>query len=164
VEWKEKYYVDPILPFGLQSAPKIFNAVADALEWCLRRRGIRHVYHYLDDLIFIGPPHSCDCAEALDILNSTCKELGVPISEQKRDGPTTCLMYLGIEVETVASQLRLPQEKLQRLRTLLVEWGDRKVCERRQLESLIGMLNHTYKVVRCSRSFLRRMLDLLRGI
>ena len=145
VEWQGKYYVDPMLPFGLRSAPKIFNAIADALEWCLRCGGIRHIYHYLDDFIIIGPPRSRDCAEALDILNRTCKVLGVPIAEHKRDGPTTCLTYLGIEVDTVASQLRLPQEKLQRLRTLLVEWGDRKVCERRQLESLIGTLNHAAK-------------------
>ena len=147
VEWQGKYYVDPMLPFGLRSAPKPFNAIADALQWCLRRRGIRHIYRYLDDFIVIGPPRSRDCADALDILNRTCKELGVPIAEHKRDGPTTCLTYLGIEVDTVASQLRLPQEKLQRLRTLLVEWGDRKVCERRQLESLIGSLNHACKVI-----------------
>ena len=161
VEWQGSYYVDPMLPFGLRSAPKIFNAVADALEWCLRDRGVRHIYHYLDDFIVIGPPRSSVCAEALDILNRTCAELGVPIAEHKRDGPTTCLTYLGIEVDTAASQLRLPQGKLQRLQTLLSEWGDRKVCERRQLESLIGTLNHACKVVRCGRSFLRRMLDLL---
>lgn len=164
VEWQGQFYIDPMLPFGLRSAPKIFNAAADALEWCLRDRGIRHVYHYLDDFIIIGPPGAPDCAEALDILNRTCTELGVPIAEHKRDGPTTCLTYLGIEVDTKASQLRLPQEKLRRLRALLGEWGDRRVCERRQLESLIGTLNHACKVVRCGRSFLRRILDLLRGV
>ena len=51
-------YMDPMLPFGLCSAPKLFNAVVDALEWYLRGCGIRHVFHYLDDFIVIGPPHS----------------------------------------------------------------------------------------------------------
>ena len=32
VKWGGKSYVDPMLPFGLRSAPKIFNAVADALN------------------------------------------------------------------------------------------------------------------------------------
>ena len=50
MEWEGAVYVDPMLPFGLRSAPKIFNAVADGLEWYLRGRGIRHVAHYLDDL------------------------------------------------------------------------------------------------------------------
>ena len=57
--------------------------------------------------------------------------------------------------------LRLPAEKLERLRTLLQEWGDRKVCMRKELESLISILNHACKVVRPGHSFLRRMIDLL---
>jgi hypothetical protein len=32
MEWEGAVYVDPMLPFGLRSAPKIFNAVADGLE------------------------------------------------------------------------------------------------------------------------------------
>ena len=43
MEWKGQIYVDPMLPFGLRSAPKLFNAVADAPEWYMRQRGIQHV-------------------------------------------------------------------------------------------------------------------------
>ena len=43
----------------------------------------------------------------------------------------------------------------------LQEWGDRKVCTRKELESLVGLLNHACKVVHPGRSFLRRMIDLL---
>lgn len=53
MEWKGKVYVDLALPFGLRSAPKIFNSVADALEWILHQFGIQEVFHYLDDYITI---------------------------------------------------------------------------------------------------------------
>ena len=119
-------YVDPMLPFGFRSVPKILNAVADALEWCIRHQGVRHVFHYLDDFIVIGAPDSAECEEALATLNHTCGKLGVPIADHKRDGPTTCLTYLGIEVDTAASQLRLPQDKLLRLQCLLAEWGEER--------------------------------------
>ena len=33
VKWDDELLIDPMLPFGLYSAPKIFNAVADALQW-----------------------------------------------------------------------------------------------------------------------------------
>ena len=164
VEWSGRIYVDPMLPFGLWSAPKLFNAIADALEWCTRRGGVRHVFHYLDDFIVVGPPGSSECAEALKTLDRTFAQLGVPIADHKRDGPTTCITFLGIEIDTVSSQLRLPDEKLLRLRSLLTEWGDRKACNRRDLESLVGTLNHACKVVRSGRAFLRRMLDLLCGM
>ena len=44
-------------------------------------------------------------------------------------------------MDTLAGQLRLPQPKLQWLLSMLEEWGDRKCCSRRELESQIGHLN-----------------------
>ena len=38
MKWKGLLYIDQILSFGLRSAPKIFNSVADALEWIVRAR------------------------------------------------------------------------------------------------------------------------------
>jgi len=69
--------VDATLPFGLRSAPKIFTAVADALEWILRLRGVRNVKHYLDDFIVVGPPRSLECKENLDTIRCTCRELNL---------------------------------------------------------------------------------------
>ena len=163
MEWGGNIYVDPMLPFGLRSAPKIFNAIADALEWYLRQAGIDEIEHYLDDFIVLGPPGSPICLRAMEILDMVCRQLNVPIAEHKRDGPTTCLVFLGIIIDTILGELRLPPEKLQRLLSLLQAWGDKKTCSRRELESLIGLLNHACKVIRSGRSFLRRMIDLLHG-
>jgi len=35
MEWKGSIYIDTCLPFGLCSAPKLFNILADLLEWIL---------------------------------------------------------------------------------------------------------------------------------
>ena len=61
VEWQGSHYVDGMLPFGLCSAPKVFTAVADALEWCIRERGVTGIDHYLDDFITVAPPGSNMC-------------------------------------------------------------------------------------------------------
>ena len=58
-----------------------------------------------------------------------CRELGVPLASHKCEGPATRLTFLGIEIDTIRGLLRLPAEKLERLRTLLQEWGDWKVRE-----------------------------------
>ena len=161
VEWRGEVFCDGMLPFGLRSAPKIFNAVADALEWCCRQRGVCFIYHYLDDFIVFGPPGSDQCQDHLQSLEELCQTLCVPLAVHKRQGPTTCLPFLGIEIDTLACSLRLPEEKLRRLIQELDDWGDRKVCSRKELESLVGLLNHACKVVRPGRTFLRRMIDLL---
>ena len=55
MQWENKIYVDPMLLFGLRSAPKILNVVADAFQWILQQQGVTHILYYLDDYITIGP-------------------------------------------------------------------------------------------------------------
>ena len=85
------------------------------------------------------------------------------MAAHKREGPTTCLTFLGIEVDTLNGQLRLPADKLARLTATVNEWGARRACTHRHLQSLIGLLNHACKVVRPGRCFLRRMINLLQS-
>ena len=80
IVWRGDIYVDMMLPFGLRSAPKIFTAIADALEWCIRQRGVRFIAHYLDDFVTFGPPGSSECQRNVQVILETCKELGVTIS------------------------------------------------------------------------------------
>ena len=124
--WEGRVYVDTALPFGLRSAPLIFTALADGLEWVLKQRGVSYIAHYLDDFITVGPPNSDQCRRNQTILFDTCKELGVPLAPHKSVGPTTCLVFLGIEIDSRAMELRLPQDKLQALKELLAEWQLRR--------------------------------------
>ena len=54
-DWEGQVYVDLCLPFGLRSAPKIFTAFADTLEWVLHHCRVRHLIHYLDDFLILEP-------------------------------------------------------------------------------------------------------------
>ena len=54
--WDGALYVDSVLPFG--SAPKIFTAIADALEWRVKEEGVEVIFHYLDDFLIVAPPDS----------------------------------------------------------------------------------------------------------
>ena len=46
MKWVGKLYVDKALPFGLRSAPKIFKAVADAMQWILElSRTAKELHH-----------------------------------------------------------------------------------------------------------------------
>ena len=75
-------------------------------------------------------------------------------------GPTLTLTYLGFEFNTVTMEIRLPGEKLKRIKQLVESWSSRKTTIK-QLESLIGELQHVAAVVRPGRSFLHRMIALL---
>ena len=102
------------LQFGPRSAPKLFNILADLLEWIASQRGVSVCLHYLDDFLTMGPPASPTCQSNLDILMQTCKELGVPLATEKLEGPSTTLTFLGVEIDTAKMEIRLPDDKLHR--------------------------------------------------
>ena len=160
MRWRDKLYIDSALPFGLRSAPKIFNAMADALQWIFEQWGVATVLHYLDDYLVLGAPSSAECQQALDVALSLCRQLGVPIAVHKTTGPGSVLVFLGIELDTAAKEVRLPEEKLQHLKREIARWQERQSCTKRELLSLIGQLQHACCVVKPGRSFLRRMINL----
>ena len=111
IQWESEFYTDKALPLGLRSAPKIFTAVADALQWILSNKGINNLLHYLDDFIFVSKSKE-DAMANKQILLHTFSKLGVPLEPSKLEGPATCLSFLGIEVDSETLQLCLPSEKL----------------------------------------------------
>ena len=115
VHWKGNTYIDRALPFGLRSAPKIFNTLADFIAWVLSRQGIRHQLHYLDDFLFLGAPNSDQGQEFLTTALQSLDRLGIPVARHKTEGPMTTLAFLGILVDSCNFQLRLPADKLSRL-------------------------------------------------
>ena len=130
MRWNGNLFCDATLPFGLPSAPIIVSAVADALEWVVKARGASNVFHYVDDFVIVGPPGSNKCGSDLGLLMQTCADLGVIIAEDKTEGPSTCLTILGVEFDSLAMELRLPQEKLSRLHDALTLWRGRRSGKR----------------------------------
>lgn len=127
----------------------------------MQHRGVRLIDHYLDDFITVGKPQSSECASNMEIALSTCAELGVPVASEKVEGPATCLEILGIEIDTVAMEIRLPERKVSKLAWLIREWRDRKAGKKPEVQSLVGHLCHACRVVRPGQRFLRGMFHAL---
>jgi hypothetical protein len=86
--WRDHYFVDITLPFGLRSAPFIFDSVADLVEWILQHNyGFHYLYHYLDDYLTLDPAHSQECARNVAIANGLFSRLGLPLHPSKCVGP-----------------------------------------------------------------------------
>ncbi len=161
IHWKGAFYVDKCLPFGLRSAPFLFNTVATALEWILANNyGIHHLIHYLDDFFTAGPPHSITCRESMSTMLEVCSRLGAPVKPEKVEGPSTTLTFLGIQLDSVSMQASITAERKRELRDELTRFHHRRTCTKRELLSLIGKLSFACKVVPAGRIFLRRLIDL----
>ena len=127
MKWHNQFYVDLVLPFGLRSAPFIFNSIADMVEWILvNSYQIPDLLHYLDDFITAGPPQSLQCAHNLATAMQVCQRLGLPFHPAKCVGPSTVLVVLGIELDSFNQVARLAQEKLLALKNLISSWLPQK--------------------------------------
>ena len=85
--------------------------------------------------------------------------MGFPVAHEKIEGPSTSLTFLGIEIDTQSSELRLPEEKLLMISAALEKWLLRKCATKRELLSLIGLLNHAASIVRSPRQVLLEKVD-----
>jgi hypothetical protein len=61
-------------------------------------------------------------------------------------------------------ELRLPEDKLIKLREKLIYFKTQKKVTLRELQSLIGLLNFACTVVKPGRAFFRRSIDLTLGL
>lgn len=162
--WQSQYYVDLYLPFGLRSAPYLFNQISDALEWILKHNyGLQHVIHILDDF-FIAERTKLDCLGSFALLLKLFMSLKVPTVAAKTLGPTQVIEFMGIVLDSVQMEARLPEDKLARIKTLLDSFKGRRSARLIELQSLIGTLQFACKVVVPGRTFLQRMINLTRGV
>ena len=146
ITWRGQFYIDARLPFGVRSAPKICNAMADVLEWCFHHEGVALVDHYLANFIILGPPNCENCARDLRIIREVSTALGIPLAEEKCEGPCT---VLGIQIDRCHFRSRLRNWTGSRGR-----WSSRKSCRRREL---LGLLHHAARFVKPGRSFLHKL-------
>lgn len=63
---------------------------------------------------------------------------GVPLNEHKTVQPTTCLMiFLGLEIDTVNMQIRIPQNKARVLANLLLYWVSKEKVLLSDLQAIV---------------------------
>ena len=124
------------------------------MEWVLKKQyDVRFLLHNLDDFHTLGPPNSQTCQRNIDT--------SIQQFQDKLESPSTILTVLGIELDSLLLQARLPQEKCDRIHTILVFSSQKRHCTQKELESLIGNLQHACKVVPSGCTFLHRMINLL---
>ena len=143
---------DTKLPFGSKLSPGIFHRLGQSVKRMMERRGFRDLVVYLDDFLVIAPTKQ-ECQLALNTLLKLLRQLGFSINWNKVVDPAKQLIFLGIEIDSQAMCLRLPESKSSALKLELVAFSKRHRATKRQLQSLIGKLNWAAAVVRGGRVF-----------
>ena len=105
----------------------IFKQLSDAIEWIMQNDCmISFVCHILDDFLVIVPPAATVpldsvCQASLSSMILSFKNLNIPISPAKTDGPCRVLQFMGIILGSHKIDARLPVDKVERIKTTLCE-------------------------------------------
>ena len=155
-------FVNGRFPFGLRSAPAVFETLAQTVRQIARFVfGVRLSVGYLDDVLVLQTSKE-RCEEDLSIYISVLRMLGLsPQLAKCSTEALTTIDFLGLDIDSVRQEIRIPGLRIQRMKEILAEWAEKKECKRVELESLIGTLQHMTKGVPAGKLFLRRVIDLL---
>lgn len=159
LDGQDQYIQDNCLSFGTRVAPYVFNSITDSVSRYLMAHGVFCV-NYLDDFLVMGADYQT-CREAQLFLHATLRSLGFYISYKKVRSPSRIQIYLGVELDSTTMQLRLPQEKLDKLYVELDFFSGRRRATKKQLQRLCGVLAHCSTLVRGGRTFSYKVISML---
>ena len=163
MEWQGHLYFDRCLPMGCASSCRIFSEFSSAIKWAAKTRlGIPHMVCVLDDFLLLASSRQV-CQQNLDKFLGMCREVGIPMAEEKTFPPAQTMSFLGIELDVVKMEARLPADKLIKCEALVAAALRASRFSLRELQSLIGSLNFACRVVSPGRAFLRRLINLTIG-
>ncbi|KAJ1173606.1 hypothetical protein NDU88_005435 [Pleurodeles waltl] len=112
MKWAGQYFYDKCMPMGCAVSCSLFETFACFLEWALKeQKPPGSSLHYLDDFLFIGKAGSDECRATLNAFEHLSRALGVPLAPEKTQGPSECLTFLGIEIDSTSGICRLPEDK-----------------------------------------------------
>ncbi|KAF7345311.1 Integrase/recombinase xerD [Mycena sanguinolenta] len=159
--WRDSIYFELFLMFGLRSAPVHIQPLRRSTAWILQHHIPSWLRHYLDDFLLIFSPSTPPwiAHAALTWLRGLVRFLGLSLQDKKTEGPSTCLEMLGIELDSIAMEARLPAEKLAYLSEVLHVWRGKTHCSLRELQEFTGYLIFCSQVIPHSRAFLQSLFD-----
>src|ERR1700712_5920961 len=140
-EWNGQHYHENCLPFGLRTAPFLFNLFAEAFHWLLESWLQVVVRHYLDDFIFVidkataTPRFIKQLRNDFSMIAPACGACGVPRRDEK-DVEGTTVVNLGVEFDTIKMEARLDVVKMAGAQSLTEQLLHQEYVSLHEIESL----------------------------
>ena len=127
--------------FGLKTAPAWASVVSAELVRILRKKGVRVVGCYIDDLLIAGASKA-ECQRALDLATETMEKLGIPANEKTvpPQAPDVGIVFLGVHIRPSDMRFTISAEHREYATDRLSEVLGRGWATKGDLASIVGVL------------------------
>ena len=112
----------------------------------------------------IGAAASPDQAQdAFSKLKKLLTELGLEDSPDKESKPMTHMLFLGLIYDTIAMIVSIPDDKLNKISSLVDIWLSKSTATITELQSFVGKLSYVCSCIRPGCIFMQHLLNVLRS-
>ena len=152
------YFVDKCLPFGASISCAHFQTFSNAIAHLVKFRTQKKTINYLDDYFFAALLKLM-CDLQVQVFLDVCQEINFPVSIDKTFWGCTQLTFLGLLIDNVRQLVAIPQEKLDRVVTMInyVLTKSSKKITVLELQKLCEYLNFLGRSIVPGRTFTRRL-------
>lgn len=163
-------HLDHVLNFGASPSPGIFGRVADVAVHIYLHRGIEAVIKWVDDFVFLRypicrlPNGTYEFKYVAELIWSVADELGWPWAPEKFVDFSTSFTYIGFLWDLSAKLVELPKKKKEKYIECLSTLKHNSFHTLKEVETIIGTLNHVCLVVPEGRSHLVSLFKFQAGL
>lgn len=119
---------------------------------------LRCLIHYLDDFLNVSQPDQATASWHRSLILNLFDYLHVPVATEKAEGPLPCLKLLGLELDTLNFEIRLPPPKHQAYLSTVSTILQAQKATKRELAFALGNLSFTSQATPAGHTFLRHLL------
>lgn len=153
--WKHLYFTHTPLPMGFCMSPWTLMKVMKVPIKFLRQKGIR-LLDYSDDIIIVAPPDSIH--DHLNTVHEVLCKAGLEVNKEKCTLPAPATTVLGLWLNATNMSISIPPEKRTQLVTCLQRICSAQNISRKQIESVVGLLQFLQRACKTLRPFYQRLI------
>lgn len=144
---------------GLRTGAYIAQRTANALRYIHNNMGYDSVV-YIDD--YIGAQQWLMAYLASEGLSKLFGVSGFIENFDKKKYPGQYQLILGLWFNSIKMSMEIDVVRLEEIKRETTAWLSKKEAKRKEVESIVGLLNFVAKCVRPSRIFMTRLFDFLK--
>ena len=152
-------YIDATLPMGMTSSCYIAQRLSSMIPYIMKQRDYSAV-NYINDLGGVDTPEKA--LSAFEELRKILSEIGILESVGKATPPSTKMIFLGIQLDSVYQTLSINVSRVQDIKNTVHTWRYKQYASLHELQYLVGLLSFAATCVWEGRLFFLRILTVLK--
>ncbi|KNC85270.1 hypothetical protein SARC_02529, partial [Sphaeroforma arctica JP610] len=119
------FYFEATLPFGLGSAPYLYDELGLALDHIFISTLALWIQRYVDDFLKVHKTIQYSIAFAeLDALLAQLDTIGIPVARHKTLAALTSAEYCGVVFNTILHNVSISHKKTRKVRSLIFQLAE----------------------------------------